>query len=182
MPVSIRPWKLSDAADLADAMNNLKVQDNLRDGIPWPYTEKDALSYLSGIMVSDKDSEYAFAITYDGKVIGSIAVSRLTNVHKLTAEMGYFIAEPFWGRGITTEAVGQVCAYVFDHSDILRIFAEPYDYNIASCRVLEKSCFRLEGVLRQNAIKNGRILDMRMYSMLKSEFRAPLAADEKRGI
>ena len=89
------------------------------------------------------------------------------NIHSKTAEMGYYIGEPYWGNGYTTSAVQQTCQYVFEHSDILRIFAEPFARNKRSCRVLEKAGFQYEGTLRSNAIKNGEILDMKMYAMIK---------------
>ena len=167
MQVAIRPWRLEDAASIASALNNKRVQDNLRDGIPYPYTEMDAIDFISMTLGAEKDALYPFAIEGDGIVVGSIAVSRLDNVHRRTAEMGYYIAEPYWNQGITTEAVRQACAYVFANTDILRIFAEPYAYNTASCRVLEKAGFQLEGVLRKNAVKNGQILDMKMYAMVR---------------
>jgi len=167
MDVSIRSWRISDAPSLAAALNNKKILDNLRDGIPFPYTEKDAEEYISVMLAAGKDSQYAFAITCDGQVVGSIAVFRKENVHRLTAELGYYIAEPYWGKGVTTEAVRQICAYIFENTDIVRIFAEPFARNAASCRVLEKAGFQLEGVLRQNAIKNGQQLDMKMYAILK---------------
>jgi len=95
-------------------------------------------------------------------------VFRQGNVHYLTAELGYYIAEPYWGKGIMTEAVRQMCAYVFDHTDIIRIFAEPFAFNQASCRALEKAGFQFEGVLRKNAVKNGQQVDMKMYAILRS--------------
>jgi len=167
MQVSIREWNRADAADLAEALNNKKILDNLRDGIPYPYTEKDAKQFIRTMLTAEKDRQYAFAITCDGKVIGSIGTFRKDNVHKLTAELGYYIAEPYWGKGIVTEAVRQVCAHVFAHTDIVRIFAEPFADNAASCRVLEKADFQLEGVLRQNAVKNGQIRDVKLYALLK---------------
>jgi len=165
--VGLRPWAMEDAPYVAEAINNIKVLDNLRDGIAYPYTESDAEEFVSAMLDAEKDTQYTFAITYGGKVIGSIGVFRKENVHRLTAEMGYYIAEPYWGMGIMTEAVRQMCAYIFENTDIVRIFAEPYAHNEASCRVLEKAGFQLEGVLRQNAIKNGSILDMKMYAALK---------------
>ena len=83
--------------------------------------------------------------------------------------MGYYIAESFWGKGLGTCAIKQTCQYVFNNTDILRIFAEPFSYNIASCRILEKSGFKCEGLLRSNAVKNNQILDMKIYSLLKSD-------------
>ncbi|MCL1829530.1 MAG: GNAT family N-acetyltransferase [Oscillospiraceae bacterium] len=149
------------------AINNLKVLDNLRDGVPYPYTEKDAAEFIKAIPAAEKDTQYAFAITYEGKVIGGIGVFRKENVHRLSAEMGYYIAEPYWGKGIMTAAVRQACEFVFSKTDIVRIFAEPYAHNDASCRVLEKAGFQFEGVLRQNAIKNGSLTDMKMYAVIR---------------
>jgi RimJ/RimL family protein N-acetyltransferase len=165
--VRLREWKMSDAPDLVTAINNKKVLDNLRDGIPYPYTEEDAIEFINTTLNAEQGSQYAFAITYDSNVVGSIGVFRKDNVHRLTAELGYYIAEPYWSRGIMTEAVRQMCAYVFENTDIVRIFAEPYAYNTPSCRVLEKAGFQFEGVLRRNAIKNGQSVDMRMYAILK---------------
>lgn len=113
---------------------------------------------------------YAFAVTIDDKVIGSIGVIQAENIQRRTAELGYYIAEKYWGRGIMTEAVKQVCEYVFDKSDIIRIYAEPFANNTASCKVLEKAGFQCEGILRSNAVKNGKVMDMRMYALLKTEF------------
>lgn len=164
----IRKWKMADAKDLAKALSNKKVQDNLRDGLPYPYTEQDGEYYITSMLEADENDTFAFAITVDGKVAGSIGVFRQGNIHRLTAELGYYIGEEYWGRGIMTKAVKQICEYVFEHSDIIRIYAEPFSYNIASCRVLEKAGFQYEGTLRNNAIKNGKVLDMKMYSLLKS--------------
>lgn len=167
MSCEIRKWELSDAADLAAALSNPKVQENLRDGLPYPYTERDAVDYISAMRSADKNETFAFAITADGKVIGSIGIFRQGNIHRQTAELGYYIAEEYWGKGIMTQAVKQACGYVFGSSDIIRIYAEPFSYNAASCRVLEKAGFQCEGTLRHNAVKNGKVLDMKMYSLLK---------------
>lgn len=165
----IRKWNLSDAADLAAAISNQKVQENLRDGLPYPYTEQDGTAYISAMLSADENQTFAFAITVDGKVIGSIGVFRQENIHRQTAELGYYIAEECWGKGIMPEAVTQICEYVFGKSDIIRIYAEPFAYNAASCRVLEKAGFQYEGTLRNNAVKNGEVIDMKIYSLLKTE-------------
>lgn len=160
---------MSDAKDLAIVLSNIKLQDNLRDGLPYPYTEQDGVDYISAMLSANENDTFAFAITVDNKVIGNIGVFRQENIHRQTAELGYYIAEEYWGRGIMTEAVKQICEYVFDKSDIIRIYAEPFAYNIASCRVLEKARFQYEGTLRSNAVKNGKVIDMKMYSLLKTE-------------
>lgn len=169
MIVQIRKWELADAKDLAAALSNKRVQDNLRDGLPYPYTEQDGRDYIAAMLAADQNNTFAFAVTADGKVIGSIAAFRQGNIHAKTAELGYYIAEEYWGQGIMTEAVRQLCKHIFSGSDIIRIYAEPFAYNIGSCRVLEKAGFVYEGTLRRNAVKNGRVLDMKMYARLKGE-------------
>ena len=169
MNCKIRRWELSDARDLATALSNKKIQDNLRDGLPYPYTEQDGKEFISAMLAANENDTFAFAITVNGKVIGSIGAFRQTNIHNKTAELGYYIAEEYWGKGIMTEAVKQLCDYVFSHTDIIRIYAEPFAYNIGSCRVLEKAGFQYEGTLRSNALKNGNVLDMKMYSKLKTD-------------
>ncbi|SHG25637.1 GNAT family N-acetyltransferase [Dysgonomonas macrotermitis] len=169
MECKIRHWKIEDAEDLAEALNNQKILDNLRDGIPFPYTVEDAKEYITTILNADKEAIYAFAITADDKAIGSIGVFRQVNIHSKTAEIGYYIGEPYWGKGFGATALKQTCDYIFQNTDIIRIFAEPFAYNISSCRILEKCGFEYEGTLRKNAIKNGIILDMKMYSIIKEK-------------
>ena len=169
MNCKIKKWELTDAGDLARALSNTKVQDNLRDGLPYPYTEKDGTDYISAMLSADENETFAFAITVDDKAVGSIGVFRQDNIHRQTAELGYYIAEKYWGKGLMTEAVTQMCEYVFEKSDIIRIYAEPFAYNAASCRVLEKVGFQYEGTLRSNAVKNGKVIDMKMYSLLRTE-------------
>ena len=169
MKCKIRKWKLTDAKDIAVALSNKNVQDNLRDGLPYPYSEQDGIDFISSMLSANETETFAFAITLDDKAIGSIGVFRQQNIHRQTAEMGYYIAEEYWGNGIMTDAVKQICEYVFENSDILRIYAEPFAHNIGSCRVLEKAGFKYEGTLRSNAVKNGKVVDMKMYSRLRGE-------------
>lgn len=167
MNISVRELRIEDAGDLAAAINNKKVLDNLRDGIPFPYTVKDAEEFINASLNAKIDSQYAFAITLNGKVIGNISVFRKKNIHNRSAEMGYYIAETYWGKGITSAAVRKVCEYIFACTDIIRVFALPFADNIASCRALEKAGFLYEGTLRSNAVKNARITDMKMYARIK---------------
>lgn len=169
MECVIRRWKIEDKNDLAELLNNKNILNNLRDGIPYPYTVNDAEEFISSMLKADKTKTFAFAITAEDKVIGSIGVFRCENIHFQTAELGYYLGEKYWGRGYATSAVKQACKYVFDNTDIIRIFAEPFAYNTASCRVLEKAGFQFEGTLRSNAVKNGRVLDMKMYALLKDK-------------
>lgn len=167
MECKLRDWKMEDASDLAEALNNKKILDNLRDGLPYPYLENDARDFIEAMLNANKNTTYAFSITVEDKAVGSIGVFRKENIHSKTAEMGYYISERYWGKGIGTSAVKQVSKYIFEHTDIIRIFAEPFAHNAASCSILEKSGFACEGILRKNAVKNGNVLDMKMYSIIK---------------
>lgn len=167
MEISIREWRINDKAALAENLNNLNVLNNLRDGLPYPYTEQDAEDFIRAMLSSDKNNTFAFAITLDDKAIGSIGVFRQDNIHFHTAEMGYYIGEAYWGNGYATSAIKQVCRYVFEHTDFIRIFAEPFSHNIASCRALEKAGFKYEGTLKSNAVKCGNIVDMKMYALIR---------------
>ena len=164
MNCMLRKWRLSDAKDLAAALNNEKILNNLRDGLPFPYTEQDARDYIAAMLASDEDSRFAYAITQNDRAIGSIGAFRQENIHRQTAELGYYLAEEYWGRGIMTEAIRQLCGIIFDTTDILRIYAEPFAYNTGSRRALEKAGFVLEGIMKNNAVKNGKVLDMALYS------------------
>ena len=173
MECVLRPWRAEDAADLALTLNDPAMLDNLRDGLPFPYTKADAESFIAAMLAADPDKAWAFAITVEDRAEGSIGAFRQENIHFRTAEMGYYIARPLWGQGIATSAVRQFCSYLFQNTDILRIFAEPFAENLASCRVLEKAGFQMEGILRQNAVKNGVVRDMMVYARLRGREEAP---------
>lgn len=167
MKTTLRKWAVADANQLAVALNNKKILDNLRDGLPFPYTIADAKGYIKAMQDSDANNTFAYAITDGDRVIGSIGVFRKDNIHFRTAELGYYIAEPDWGQGHGTRAVKQICELVFETTDIIRIFAEPFARNLGSCRILEKAGFQLEGLLRKNAIKNGQAEDMKLYALVR---------------
>ena len=152
------------AADLAAAIGDKRVQNNLRD-LPYPYSKENAHEFISYAQSSD---EYIFAVTVEGKFVGCISAAPQKNIHKFTAEIGYYIAPQFWGNGLATQAVKLLTEYIFGNTEIMRLYAEPFARNKASCRVLEKAGFTFEGTLRKNAVKNGAVEDMKMYSILKS--------------
>lgn len=169
----MRAWKPEDKEKLAELLNNRNILNNLRDGIPFPYTAEDAEHFIRSMLSADKTQTFAFAITANGETVGSIGAFRGNNIHACTAELGYYIGERFWGKGIATCAVRQICDYIFKNTDIIRIFAEPFARNAASCRVLEKAGFLYEGTLRNNAVKNGSVLDMKLYAILKEDSAVP---------
>ena len=164
----LRKWQMSDAKALAATLNNEKILNNLRDGLPFPYTEQDACDYISTMLSADETDTFAYAITQNDRAVGSIGAFRQGNIHRQTAELGYYLAEEYWGRGIMTEAIRQLCGIVFDTTDILRIYAEPFAYNTGSRRALEKAGFRYEGTMKNNAVKNGKVLDMALYSLTRT--------------
>ena len=165
----IRDWRMDDAASVARYANNRKIWNNLRDAFPHPYSKDDALAYISRSMQTDP--MMAFAIATEREAIGSIGLAPGKDVHRFTAELVYWLAEPFWGREIMTEAVKAVSEYALETLGFCRIYAEPYAANPASARVLEKSGFVLEGVMRANVFKDGRVLDQFLYAKAKSEIR-----------
>ncbi len=167
MNCTIKQWRRTDAKDLASALSNQNILKNLRDGLPYPYTEKDAEDYINAMLAADKNDTFAYAVCVDDRSVGSIGAFRQGNIHCRTAELGYYLAEEYWGQGIMTDAVRQLCKKLFAETDLLRIYAEPFAYNIGSRRVLEKAGFQLEGILKSNAFKNGQVLDMAMYALTK---------------
>lgn len=168
--MAIRPWRESDADALVRALNDARVLDDLRDGLPSPYTRSDALDFITAILTSGEAS-YGFAIADGGECAGAITVTRGANIHRCTGELGYYVLPERWGRGLATDAVREICRYTFEHTDIIRIYAEPFSDNTASCRVLEKAGFTFEGTLRANAVKHGSVRDMRMYALIRPESR-----------
>ena len=162
---TMRPWTVLDKAALARYANNRKVWINLRDAFPHPYTESSAENFLE--MVGKQNPTTFFAIATRDEAIGGIGVSINQDVHRFTAELGYWLAEPFWGKGVMTEAVTWFTQFAFDSFHLMRIYAEPYANNLPSCRVLEKAGFTLEGRLRRSAIKDGQILDQFLYSQIR---------------
>jgi RimJ/RimL family protein N-acetyltransferase len=98
----------------------------------------------------------------------------MPDVERVSAEIGYWLAEPFWGRGIATEAVVAVTQYAIATHRITRVFALPFASNAASCRVLEKAGYALEGRLRRSAIKDGKIVDQMQYAFIAETAMEPV--------
>ncbi|MDR1182144.1 MAG: GNAT family N-acetyltransferase [Bacteroidales bacterium] len=164
----LREWQLSDAASLVEHANNIHVWNNLRDAFPYPYTEEDGQQFITKAMNIPKPTTL-MAIEVDGKSVGSISITLHTDIERITAELGYFIGENYWNRGIMSEAVKEMVSYAFLHfPELKKIYATPFGFNIASQRVLQKAGFECEGILKQTAIKNGKVIDEHYYSMLKS--------------
>ena len=161
----IRDWRTDDAASIAKYANNRKIWINLRDGFPYPYQLSYAENFLS--KVAQQNPRTVFAIANDKEAIGSIGLMLGEDVHRYTAELGYWLAEPFWNKGIMTEVVSKFTDVAFERFKLNRIFAEPYTNNTASVRVLEKAGFVLEGTLRASVFKDGKVLDQFLYAKIR---------------
>ncbi|PYK21144.1 MAG: GNAT family N-acetyltransferase [Verrucomicrobia bacterium] len=162
---TIRPWRLDDAESLAKHANNRKVWIALRDLFPHPYTIQDAHDFLRRT-ISERPTTL-FCIDVDSGAVGGIGVRVGHDVHRHTAELGYWLGERFWGQGIMSEAVGAFTNFCFNNFPLRRVYAEPFANNPASARVLEKAGFVFEGRLRHNVMKDGKLLDSLLYASTK---------------
>jgi ribosomal-protein-alanine N-acetyltransferase len=168
--IVLRPWSIGDAGQLALIADNKKIADNLRDGFPFPYSLKDAKNWLNIILPENYPPRF-FAITVNKQLVGSIGIVTKTDIYRKNFEIGYFLAEEHWGKGIATRAIKAATSYAFKDFDIVRVYAEPFSDNQGSRKALEKAGFTLEATLKRNVIKNGIIKDSCIYSVLKEDFR-----------
>lgn len=166
----IRDWVIEDAVSISRYADNRKIWINMRDAFPFPYKFSDAKAFLEKAMKLEPKT--LFAIATSGEAIGGIGLDIQKDVHRYTAEMGYWLAEPFWGHGIMTSAVNRFTHFAFETFGLHRIFAIPYVYNKASIRVLEKSGFKNEGRLRRNAYKDGKLVDQFIFAKLQERVNA----------
>jgi [ribosomal protein S5]-alanine N-acetyltransferase len=169
--IVLRPWSISDAPQLAVIAGNKKISDNLRDGLPFPYSLKDAQNWL-GIILPENNPPKFFAVTLDKQLVGSIGIVSKTDIYRKNFEIGFFISEHFWGKNIATRAIKAAVSYAFANFDIVRIYAEVFSDNMASCRALEKAGLKLEATIRKNIIKNHIIKDSCIYSILREDFKS----------
>jgi RimJ/RimL family protein N-acetyltransferase len=158
----LRPWHTGDEVSLEHYANNRKVWINVRDHFPHPYTRGDAIRWVQHASMNLSDT--VFAITVDGMAVGSIGLVAKDDVYRKSMEIGYWLGEEYWGRGIVTEAVGAISDYAFKHFDIVRLYADVFDWNAASARVLIKNGFTFEARLHRAVIKDGVIADALIYA------------------
>ena len=166
MNIFLRQLKQSDSHDLALLANNKKIWDNVRDMLPHPYTLKNAEYFID--LTQKEDTLQTFGIFKAGNFCGMIGIHPQNDVYRLSAELGYWIGEPFWGRGIATAAVKVITKYGFEKLDLVRIYAGIFEYNVGSMRVLEKNGFQKEGISRKAVLKNGKIWDEHRYAKVRS--------------
>jgi [ribosomal protein S5]-alanine N-acetyltransferase len=161
----LREWQPGDEQALVKYANNRKIWLNLRDTFPHPYTAEDAKWWISH--AADKRGTN-FAVINGNEAIGGIGLELRDDVYRRSAEVGYWLGEPFWGKGIATHALGALVKHAFSSFDLARLYANVFEWNPASSRVLEKNGFLLEGIQRKSITKDGRTIDSFLYSLLRT--------------
>jgi ribosomal-protein-alanine N-acetyltransferase len=172
---SVRSWRASDVGALVAQANNRKIWLNLRDRFPHPYTKSDGRAYIR--MALAMDPETFFAIDVEGQAVGAIGYVMQPDVERMSAEVGYWLGEAFWGRGIVSAALRAITLYAIERHRFTRLFAVPFASNTASCRVLEKAGYVLEARLKRSAIKDGVIVDQLQYAFA-AESAPPIAGPQ----
>lgn len=167
MQVILRDWMLEDAPQLMRLADNPKVGRYLRDFFPSPYRLEDANHYIALCLAHRDAGQLNYAIEVDGLLAGSISVLGQSDIHRKSAEIGYWLGEPFWGQGVMPRAVERICQEAFARLDVVRIYAEVFAPNKASARVLEKSGFYLEAVLKNSLCKGERLYDGLIYARMR---------------
>jgi RimJ/RimL family protein N-acetyltransferase len=163
----IRSYELTDKDAMLKYANNRNISKNLRDSFPFPYTEKDADNWLNLGCV--QNPELNFAIANPQELIGGIGLLLQADVYRYSAEVGYWLAEPFWGKGITTKALIAFTKYAFEQFELRRLFAGVFEGNTPSVKVLENAGYKFEGRYRTAVFKDGKFKDQLMYAILKDE-------------
>ena len=164
--VTLRNWQETDLQSLVRYADNFNVWINLRDAFPHPYTEEAGRNWLG--MAMKEDENLLLAIDVEGEAVGGVGAHFLSDVYRINCEIGYWLAEPFWGRGLVSASVNLLVEYIFSHyPEILRIYADLFAYNTASARVLEKCGFALEAVHKKAVLKNGQLVDEHRYVMFR---------------
>ncbi|WP_373516444.1 GNAT family N-acetyltransferase [Pricia sp.] len=165
--ITLRKLYPSDKTQIAQLANNKKIWDNVRDGFGYPYTEKNAEEFI--LRQSKSETEKVFAIDCNGELCGLIGLILQKDVYRKSAEIGYWIGEPHWGKGIVTKAIELITRYAFEELKLIRIFAGVFEYNVGSMRVLEKNGFRKEGISKKAIVKNGKLWEEHRYALLNEK-------------
>jgi ribosomal-protein-alanine N-acetyltransferase len=169
----IRSWQTADLASLVEHANNKNVSIHLRDRFPYPYTRKDGQGFIRAARTMQPET--LFAIAVDGAAVGGIGFHLQKDIERVSAEIGYWLGERFWGQGIASQAIVAMTRYALDRHELTRLYALVADRNPASSRVLEKAGYVLEGRLRRSAIKNGIVSDQLLFAFIAEDRLLPPA-------
>lgn len=162
---TLRPWVETDLDSLVKHADNFNVARYLTDAFPYPYTRESGIAYLQ--LIANDTPTKVFAIDINGEAVGSIGIFPQADIHAKSAEIGYWLSESCWGRGIMPAAVRQIADYGFRTFDIVRIYARPFSINKGSQRVLEKAGFTHEATLKKALVKLGEVMDEHIYALWK---------------
>ena len=159
----LRPPKTGDEQAYIVHLNNYEVSKYLCQP-PYPYTLEDGRQWIA--QTETDESKHAFAIEMNGKVYGAIGLENIDQ-RNARAELGYWLAQELWGKGIIIEAIGIIADYGFNTLHLKRIYAKVFSFNTRSAKRLEKCGFLCEGLLRNDIIKNGQSIDNFLYSKVR---------------
>ena len=162
--IMLRSLKDDDKEVLAQLANNKKIWLNVRDILPYPYTIDDAIFFIN--LTKKENPQMSFAIEFDGEFCGMVGLMAQLDIYRKTAEIGYWLGEPFWNKGIATTAVAMVTEYGFKELDLVRIHTGIFEYNIGSMKVLEKNGYKKDCVFEKSIIKDGKIIDEHRYAKI----------------
>ncbi|MFT6983909.1 MAG: RimJ/RimL family protein N-acetyltransferase [Crocinitomicaceae bacterium] len=165
--VQLRHFRLEDKERLIELGNNSNISDNLTDGFPHPYTDEAAIKFINETLQDDPIGR--FAIEENGIYVGNIGLHPSKDIYRFNAEIGYFVGEPYWNRGIATKAIKIIARYGFEKMNLKRIYAGVFDYNPSSAHVLEKCGFQYEGLFKKALFKNGEFHDEIRYALVKED-------------
>jgi RimJ/RimL family protein N-acetyltransferase len=166
MNFHLRPWTIEDLDSLVKFANNYNIAKNLTDAFPHPYSIENGKAFIE--MAVQNTPPNVLAIEINGEASGAIGIHPQKDIYQKNAEMGYWLAEPYWGKGIITKAIIQMVDYGFKNWDINRIYARPFGYNIASQKASEKAGFMLEAKLKKTIFKNGECIDELIYAVRRN--------------
>ena len=165
--VKLRELHINDALVLAKLLNNKHVWNNLQDSLPYPYTEADAEFFIN--LNTNNNQMINFAITFDKDFCGVIGIKRQEDIHRKSVELGYWIGEPYWHKGVATKAIEIMTTLAFEKENINRIFARVFENNMASMKALLKNNYKQEAILKQAVYKNNRFLDEYIFAIVKPD-------------
>jgi ribosomal-protein-alanine N-acetyltransferase len=160
----VRSWEERDAASITEHGDNIAVWRNMRDAFPRPFTLERARAFIEAARAAPVETR--FAICVGDEAVGGIGFGLHQDIERVSAELGYWLGERFWGRGIASEAIAAVTAFAIDAYSLTRVYAVPFATNPASARALEKVGYVLEGRMRRAVIKEGVVLDQLLYAFV----------------
>lgn len=164
--LTLRALRETDAGAIAELANNKSIWNNVRDTMPYPYKKEDADFFIN--LKKNEFPQTTFVMVWNEHICGIIGLELQKDIYRKSAELGYWVGEPYWGMGIATQAVEKVVNYGFEELGMERIFAAVFEHNIGSMRVLAKNGFLKEGVFKKAVFKNREFIDEHRFGKLKS--------------